>query len=252
MGKPSGSSKLDFDDSTDLGMDKALLNPSQQAKVDAAKEGWNKAYAAGDQAGMDYWHGEAEKVRGEAGYSGGTNGGGYIPLDSGSGGQTGQTGQGSGQSGQSGAGRGGGYSASPVWSAPYQAQLAQALEKLEQLQAFSYDVAKDPAYAQYREQYTREGRRAMEDTLGQAAARTGGLASSYAASAASQANDYYMKQLGDKIPQLRQLAYEMWQDEAQRLLERVRLYDQLNSADAQRWGDTVLKPFQEDRKAARS
>lgn len=255
MAKMQDGSRLDYTDSTDLGMDQALLSSSQQARVQAAKEGWNKAHAAGDQAGMDYWHGEAEKVRGEAGYSGGTNGGGYIPLDGGgrSGNQSGgQGGQSGGQSGQGGGSAwGGGYSASPVWSAPYQARLADALEKLERLQAFSYDVETDPAYAQYREQYTREGRRAMEDILGQVAARTGGLASSYAASAASQANDYYMKQLGDKIPQLRQLAYEMWQDEAQRLLKRVQLYDELNSTDATRWGSTVLKPFQADRELAR-
>ena len=50
----------------------------------------------------------------------------------------------------------------------------------------------------------------MQDTLGEVAARTGGLASSYAASAASQANNYYMAQLADKIPELRQMAYEAY------------------------------------------
>lgn len=50
----------------------------------------------------------------------------------------------------------------------------------------------------------------MQDTIGEVAARTGGLASSYAASAANQANNYYMSALADKIPELRQMAYEAY------------------------------------------
>ena len=42
--------------------------------------------------------------------------------------------------------------------------------------------------------------------LGQVAARTGGLASSYAGSAAQQTYDGYMSALADKVPELRQLA----------------------------------------------
>lgn len=62
----------------------------------------------------------------------------------------------------------------------------------------------------YRDAYTREGERAMQDTIGEVAARTGGLASSYATSAANQANNYYMSALADKIPELRQMAYEAY------------------------------------------
>ena len=50
----------------------------------------------------------------------------------------------------------------------------------------------------------------MVDTLGEVAARTGGMASSYATSAANQANNYYMSALADKIPELRQMAYEAY------------------------------------------
>lgn len=75
---------------------------------------------------------------------------------------------------------------------------------------FEYDYTKDPNYQQYRDAYTREGERAMVDTLGEVAARTGGMASSYATSAANQANNYYMSALADKIPELRQMAYEAY------------------------------------------
>lgn len=66
----------------------------------------------------------------------------------------------------------------------------------------------------------------MEDTLGQVSARTGGLASSYAGSAAQQSYNQYMSALGDKIPELRQLAYQMYRDEGDDM--RADLNMQLN------------------------
>ena len=76
-------------------------------------------------------------------------------------------------------------------------------------EAFSYNYETDPLYQQYASQYTREGNRAMNDTLAAAASGAGGM-NSYALSAAQQANNYYMAQLGDKIPELYQMAYDMY------------------------------------------
>ena len=78
---------------------------------------------------------------------------------------------------------------------------------------FTYNPDTDETYLQYKDSYTRGGQRAQQDTLGQVAARTGGLASSYAVSASQQAYNNYMSQLADKIPELKQLAYSMYQDE---------------------------------------
>jgi len=85
---------------------------------------------------------------------------------------------------------------------------------------FAYDPATDPLYSQYRKQYIREGRRATEDTMAAAAAMSGGLPSSYAATAAGQQGNYYASQLTDKIPELYQLAYNRYLAE-----------DQLNRSD---------------------
>ena len=46
--------------------------------------------------------------------------------------------------------------------------------------AFSYDPASDPVYNSYAQSYQRRGRLAMRNTMGQAAALTGGYGSSYA------------------------------------------------------------------------
>lgn len=78
---------------------------------------------------------------------------------------------------------------------------------------FEYDAASDPVYAQYRKQYLREGKRATEDTMGAAAAMTGGIPSSYAVTAAGQAGNYYNAQLTDKIPELYEAAYNRYLNE---------------------------------------
>lgn len=112
-----------------------------------------------------------------------------------------------------------------------------ALAKMQSYKPFSYNPEDDPLYQQYADSYTRKGRLAMEDTLGQVAARTGGLASSYAGAMAQQTYDQYMAQLADKVPELRQLAYSMYVDDYNRDLG---LYDrgyQRFADDYNRWID---------------
>lgn len=72
---------------------------------------------------------------------------------------------------------------------------------------FSYDPEQDPLYESYAKTYMREGRRASENVLAQAAAMTGGRPSSYAINAAQQAGNYYAAQLADAVPTLRENAY---------------------------------------------
>lgn len=89
-------------------------------------------------------------------------------------------------------------------------------DRLNNYQPFSYNPETDPLYLQYADSYTRGGQRAMTDVLGQLAARTGGLASSYAGSMAQQTYDNYMADLANKIPELQQLAYSMYVDDYNR------------------------------------
>lgn len=62
----------------------------------------------------------------------------------------------------------------------------------------NYDTFKQGSgYAGLKKSYEQQGQKAMQDTLGQVAARTGGLASSYAGSAAQQSYNNYMQTLED-------------------------------------------------------
>lgn len=120
-------------------------------------------------------------------------------------------------------------------------QLAQnyqdLLDRVQNYDAFSYDPSTDPTYLQYADSYTRGGQRAMTDVLGQLAARTGGMASSYAGSMAQQTYDQYMTDLANKIPELRQLAYSMYVDDYNRQVDDYnRAYNQYADAYG-RWYD---------------
>lgn len=121
---------------------------------------------------------------------------------------------------------GGGYSS---YSNPYAEQLNSVYGQIMNRQPFSYDYTTDPLYQQYQKEYTRLGQRAMDDTLAKISARTGGLASSYAASAGNQAYGNYMQQLSDKIPELEQYAYGKYNDEGNWLLNQLNLLRGLDS-----------------------
>lgn len=126
------------------------------------------------------------------------------------------------QSGGTGAGAG--------WADPYAGRLEQALGRLEAQTPFSYDPEDDPAYQAYRAAYRREGDRAGRNTLAEAAALTGGQASTAAVTAASQARDYYNSKVGDVVPDLYKLAWQMHQGAQQNLVDEIETLAGLSAA----------------------
>jgi len=112
---------------------------------------------------------------------------------------------------------GGGYYANGLSPASYQSaysdDIADALDKVTNREEFSYDKDSDPSYSAYKKEYLREGQRATADALGQAATLTGGIPSTAAVTAATQAGDYYATKLSDMVPTLYQQAYERYLDE---------------------------------------
>lgn len=142
-----------------------------------------------------------------------------------------------------------GYSysgARPSYSSPYSSQIDDLLDSILNREDFSYDVDSDPLYQQYRAQYVREGDRAMRDTMGQAAALTGGYGSSYASTAGTQANDYYMSQLNDRVPELYQLAYQKYQNDVN---DRYNQLSAFQGAENQAYGQyrDSMGDYQTDR-----
>lgn len=89
--------------------------------------------------------------------------------------------------------------------------------------SFDYSPENDPDYEAYKREYSKNGRFAMEDTVARMAARTGGVASSYAVSAGANAYNDYMARLSEKIPYLREIAYERYKDEEEKYLKLAEL-----------------------------
>lgn len=123
---------------------------------------------------------------------------------------------------QGGGGYGGGYAAAqpaasmPIYNSassrpatsPYSSALRNA-----QSGGFQWDKNSDPAYQAYKDTFERAARQATSDALGQVAARTGGMASSYATQAAQQSYNDQMQRLNDVVPELYQDAYNRFTNE---------------------------------------
>ena len=127
----------------------------------------------------------------------------------------------------------------PTYTNQYQDQINSMVDAILNREKFSYDYNQDPLYRQYAEAYTRNGRQAMNDTLAQMAARTGGLASSYANTASQQTYNNYMQALNDKIPELRQIAYNMYMDEGNTMRNNLGMIQGLESTDYGRYQDAL-------------
>ncbi len=105
--------------------------------------------------------------------------------------------------------------AEPTYKNSYGGKADSLMTEILDREDFSYDPASDPLYSSYKKTYTREGKRATADALGEAAAASGGIPSSYAVSAAAQAGNYHAAQLADKVPELYQIAYDKYLNEYQ-------------------------------------
>lgn len=137
------------------------------------------------------------------------------------------------------------YSA-PAPSAPQtDSRIDEMLDQILNRDKFSYNVETDPLFQTYKDIYTREGRRSMNDTLASAATFAGGM-NSNAITAANQANNYYAAQLGDKIPELHQLAYQMYLNDIDAQVRDLGLLQQMDATQYDRYRDT-LSDWRNDR-----
>lgn len=116
----------------------------------------------------------------------------------------------------------------------YAAQYAQAINDYVNRGKFTYDFNSDPVYNQYKDSYTRQGKLAMKDTMGQAAALTGGYGNSYAQTAGQQVYNNYMQQLNDIVPTLSENAYSRYVQEGQDMLSKANALGDADAAEYER------------------
>ena len=125
----------------------------------------------------------------------------------------------------------------------YDDQIQTILNGILNREDFSYDMNNDQLYQQYKDSYMRQGQQAMRDTIAQASALTGGYGSTYAQTAGSQAYDQYLMGLNDKVPELYQIAYDMYQDEGNEMYNQLSALQGLDDTDYSRYRDEVNDYF---------
>lgn len=215
--------------------DNAFMNEADWNAVQGYKQNWANAETDAERA---YWHNMAQQVRYGYGYSGGADGSQHIGIVANTAGMPSTKGNNepvrvsSEHAAKLGIGYGnGGY------NSQYQARIDALTDAILNREAFVYDKETDPLYQQYKDSYTRGGQRAMQDALAQLSARTGGLASSYAGSASQQAFNNYMAALADKVPELYEMRYNMYQDDLDRQRADLDMLMGLDNRDYGRFTD---------------
>lgn len=130
-----------------------------------------------------------------------------------------------------------------AYQSEYDGALRETMNALLGQQPFAFRLNGDALYRQYRNQAVRNGRLAMEDTAGQAAALTGGYGNSYAQGAAQQAYARQLDSLSERIPELYTLAMEQYKLRTQGLQEKYQLLSGAEGQAYSRYTDS-LKAWQ--------
>ena len=103
-------------------------------------------------------------------------------------------------------------------------QMQDLMGQITNRPDFTFDLDANALYQQYKQNYMKMGQQAMQDTMGQAAALTGGYGSSYGQAVGNQAYNDYLTKLGDVVPELYAQERAAYDQEGQNL------YNLLNAA----------------------
>lgn len=121
----------------------------------------------------------------------------------------------------------------------YRDQIQEMINQALNRPAFSYDFSTDPMYQHYAQQYQRGGQQAMENAMAKSAALTGGYGNSYAQQVGQQTYQGYMENLYDKLPELRNAAYQMYEAEGNQLRDNLAMLQGQDETEYGRYRDTV-------------
>ena len=127
----------------------------------------------------------------------------------------------------------------PTYAGTFDQQLADLYQQISTRPGFEYDVNADPLYQQYKDQYIQQGKLAMRDTMGRAAALTGGYGSTYGQQVGQQAYDAYLKDLSAQIPELYGMAYDQYRDQGDDLLKMYGLVGDQRDTEYGRYRDEM-------------
>lgn len=121
----------------------------------------------------------------------------------------------------------------------HSANIDAMLDKVLNGEKFSYNAKEDPLFQQYKDMYVENGKLAMNDTIAQAAALTGGYNSSYGTAAAQQIYQQYLTELNNKLPEFYDRKYQIYLAEKEGDLEKLALLQQMDDAEYAKYRDEI-------------
>ncbi len=130
-------------------------------------------------------------------------------------------------------------SAPGEYKSKWSQQITSALNGILNREKFNYNMSADPLYQQYKDRYVKQGKLAMQDTVGQASALTGGYSNSWAQTAGSQAYQSYLEGLNDVVPEFYAIAADRYDKEGAELLNRYSVLADAEATDYGKYRDTV-------------
>lgn len=125
-----------------------------------------------------------------------------------------------------------------AYQSQWDAQIKEYMDKIMNREKFSYNFNEDALYQMYKDQYIQQGQMAMMDTMGQAAAMTGGYGNSYAQTVGQQAYNQQLTELNNIIPELQQMAFEQYAYEGDQLYNQYGLLMDQENMDYGRYMDS--------------
>ena len=143
--------------------------------------------------------------------------------------------------------------AAPSYAGTYDTKLEEIYDKIVNRDKFKYDVNGDALYQQLAAQYQQQGKMAMEDTMGQAAAMTGGYGNSYAVTAGNQAYQDYLQKINETVPELHDAALARYNADGEALMDEYALTGDLRDEEYGRYQDALDQHWRDvDRKQAQA
>ncbi len=125
------------------------------------------------------------------------------------------------------------------YTSQHSANIDALLDKVMNGEKFSYNANEDPLFQQYKDMYVKNGKLAMNDTMAQAAALTGGYGSSYGTAAAQQVYQQHLTELNNKMPEFYDRKYQMYLAEKEGDFQKLALLQQMDDADYAKYRDEI-------------
>ena len=116
----------------------------------------------------------------------------------------------------------------------YTDKINSLMDQIQNRDKFSYDVDQDMLFQQYLASSMASGKTAMQDTIGQASALTGGYGSTYATSAGNQQYNAYIQDAYNNLPEYYSLALEAYNMEGEEMYKQLSMLNDADNTEYQR------------------